>query len=61
LNGEQIAFDAMSTKLDGWNWTDPERTTVELYGDACSTFKASRRARLALEFGCEPVIVPSPD
>jgi hypothetical protein len=61
LNGEQIGFDAMGTGADGWHWIDAERTTVELYGEACATFKSSRRARLALEFGCEPVTVPSPD
>jgi hypothetical protein len=61
LNGEQIGFDAMGAHADGWSWVDPERTAVELFGDACNAFKSSRRARLALEFGCEPVTVPSPD
>jgi hypothetical protein len=61
LNGQQIGFDALGTRADGWNWLDAERTTVELYGEACNAFKASRRARLALEFGCQPVAVPSPD
>lgn len=60
LNGEQIGFDAKATKLDGWNWTSPERTSVELYGDACTTFKTSRRTRVAVEFGCEPMIVKDP-
>lgn len=61
LNGEQIGFDAMAMKLNGWNWVDAERTTVELYGEACETFKTSRRTRVAVEFGCEPEIVQGPD
>jgi hypothetical protein len=61
LNGAQIGQDAMLTRTDGWNWVDAERTTVELFGEACKTFKSSRRARLALEFGCTPIVVPSPD
>jgi hypothetical protein len=61
VNGEQIGFDAKSTKLDGWNWVDAERTTAELFGEACTTFKTSRRTRVVVEFGCEPVIIKGPD
>jgi hypothetical protein len=61
LNGEQIGFDAMSLKQAGWAWVDAERTTVELYGEACTSFKTSRRTRVAVEFGCEPVVVRGPD
>jgi hypothetical protein len=61
LNGEQIGFDAMGLKQDGWAWVDPEQTTVELYGEACTSFKTSRQTRVAVEFGCEPVIVKGPD
>jgi hypothetical protein len=60
LNGEQIGFDAKAMKQDGWNWVDAERTTVELYGDACASFKTSRRTRVVVEFGCEPMIVDGP-
>jgi hypothetical protein len=61
MNGEQIAFDAKATKRDGWNWVDAERTSVELYGDACASFKTSRRTRVVVEFGCEPMVVMGPD
>ncbi|HKU41430.1 MAG TPA: hypothetical protein VJR89_24905, partial [Polyangiales bacterium] len=60
LNGEQIGFDAKAAKQEGWNWVDAERTTVELYGEACTTFKTSRRSRVVVEFGCEPMIVTGP-
>jgi hypothetical protein len=60
LNGEQIGFDSKGTKQAGWNWLDAEKTTVELYGEACSTFKTSRRSRVQVEFGCEPVVIDGP-
>jgi hypothetical protein len=58
LNGEVIPFDAMATKLDGWNWVDPARTTVELYGPSCEAFKTNRRTSIVVEFGCPPIEVP---
>jgi hypothetical protein len=60
LNGEQIGFDSKGMKQAGWNWVDAGRTTVELYGEACSTFKTSRRSRVQVEFGCEPVVIDGP-
>jgi len=61
LNGEQIGLDAKATKQGGWNWVDPARTTVELYGDACMAFKTNRQTRVVLEFGCEPIVIKGPD
>jgi len=60
LNGEQIGFDSKGMKQAGWSWVDAERTTVELYGEACATFKTSRRSRIQVEFGCEPVVIDGP-
>jgi hypothetical protein len=60
LNGEQIGLDSKSMKQEGWNWIDAEKTTVELYGEACNTYKTSRRSRVVVEFGCEPVIIDGP-
>jgi hypothetical protein len=61
LNGEQIGFDAKGTKQQGWSWVDAARTTIELFGDACTSFKTSRRTRVGVEFGCQPVVVMGPD
>jgi hypothetical protein len=61
MNGDQVGFDAKGMKQGGWNWVDAERTTIELYGDACASFKTSRRTRVVVEFGCEPMIVMGPD
>jgi hypothetical protein len=61
LNGEVIPFDGMAAKQDGWNWVDPERTTVELYGPACHAFKTNRRTSIVAELGCPPVTVPPVD
>lgn len=60
LNGETVGFDATAAKREGWNWVDAERTTVELYGAACTSFKTSRRTQVVVEFGCEPVVAPPP-
>jgi hypothetical protein len=60
LDGEQIGFDAMGTKQDGWSWIDPAQTTVELYGSSCTLFKTSPRTNIIVEFGCEQTVV-SPD
>jgi hypothetical protein len=60
LDGEQIGFDAMGTKQDGWSWVDQAQTTVELYGAACTLFKTSLRTNIIVEFGCEQIIV-APD
>jgi hypothetical protein len=60
LNGATIPFDKAGTKLDGWNWADPAQTTVEMYGPSCTTFKTNRRTSVVVEFGCPPVLLPTP-
>jgi hypothetical protein len=61
LNGDTIPFDKDVLKTDGWGWVDPERTTIELYGPSCESFKTNRRTSIVVEFGCPPEVVPSPD
>jgi hypothetical protein len=60
LDGEQIGFDAMGTKQDGWSWVDQAQTTIELFGGACNLFKTSLNTNIIVEFGCEQVIT-APD
>jgi hypothetical protein len=57
LNGEALPFDKPGAKLDGWNWVDPARTTIELYGESCTAFKTNRRTSVVVEFGCPPVVL----
>ncbi|MET0387330.1 MAG: hypothetical protein ABW321_15285, partial [Polyangiales bacterium] len=52
LNGETLPFDKAGAKQDGWNWVDPQRTTIELYGPSCNAFKTNRRTSVVVEFGC---------
>jgi hypothetical protein len=61
LDGEAIGFDATATKLNGWSWMDPAQTSIELYGDACKSFKSNRHTNIVVEFGCMPVVVKGPD
>ena len=57
LNGELIAFDGMNQAHEGWGWANAERTTIELYGDACSAFKTNRKTSVVVEFGCESILL----
>lgn len=61
LDGEQIGFDAMATKQNGWAWMDQTQSSIELYGDACKAFKTNRHTNIVVEFGCMPVEVKGPD
>jgi hypothetical protein len=60
LDREQIGFDSIGTKLDGWSWVDPGQTSIELYGSSCTLFKTSPRSNILVEFGCEQIVV-APD
>lgn len=60
LDGEQIAFDALGSRQDGWAWMDQSQTAIELYGEACENFKSNRHTNIVVEFGCMPAVV-SPD
>lgn len=57
LNGDVVRFDSMNTKKDGWGWSDPLQTTIELFGSTCARFKTSRTTSILIEIGCAPVIV----
>ncbi|HEX6245435.1 MAG TPA: hypothetical protein VFZ61_31145 [Polyangiales bacterium] len=57
LNGEVIPFDSTQTQTNGWSWADPEKTSVQLYGESCKAFKTQRRTSVVVEFGCAPVVL----
>ena len=57
LNGEAVGFDVMGAGSEGWRWADSEQTTIELLGNACTTFKSNSRNNVFVEFGCEPVVL----
>jgi hypothetical protein len=58
INGEVVPYDMTNAKKDGWGWNDAERTTIAMYGEACTRFKNSRSTSIVVEFGCVPVPVP---
>lgn len=60
MDGEKIEFNAMGMEHNGWSWVDAKRTTIELNGEACESFKTSRRTNIVVEFGCEPIETPPP-
>jgi len=57
LNGDVVRFDSQNTKQDGWGWSDPEQTRIELFGPTCTRFKTSRTTSIIIELGCTPVIL----
>jgi hypothetical protein len=52
VNGAEIPYDA--DHRDGWDWTDPSRTSVRLYGAFCDDFIAGRIETVTIDFFCEP-------
>jgi hypothetical protein len=41
---------------DGWDYTDPSHTTVQLYGPACEAYKAEKGSKVSILLGCETVV-----
>jgi hypothetical protein len=50
LNGRGLARDARHA--DGWDWSDPERTTLTLFGTACAQASAAPAA-VQVIVGCD--------
>jgi hypothetical protein len=57
LNGEVIPFDQAHGGSEGWDWTDAEQNAIQLFGDACNSFKNNRRTSVIVELGCEPIVL----
>lgn len=57
LNGELIKFDQAGKASEGWGWANPEKTAIDLYGEACSAFKTNRKTSVSVEFGCPAVVL----
>jgi hypothetical protein len=47
------AVDRDPTKTDGWDYTDPSYTTIELYGAACETLQDGEEHQVTATFECE--------
>jgi hypothetical protein len=57
LNGELIPFNQSGNASDGWSWANPEKTSIDLHGGACSAFKTNRKTSVSVEFGCPAVVL----
>lgn len=55
LNGEVIPFDQSGEQKDGWSFRDRAALEIELYGEACKSFKTNRKTSIVVEFGCAPI------
>ncbi len=57
LNGLVIPFDHKHAGHEGWDWTDEKQNAVQLFGDACTSFKNNRRTSVVVELGCQSIVV----
>jgi hypothetical protein len=57
LNGLVVPFDQEHTGLEGWDWTDAGQNAIQLFGEACHSFKHNRRTSVIVELGCQPTIL----
>lgn len=39
--------------MDGWDYTDPSKKKIQLYGPACEAFKAEKGAKASIILGCK--------
>jgi hypothetical protein len=54
VNGEFIGRDEGCAKGEGWTWTSPSRTTIELCSSACDMLKQNMTSQITGEIACKP-------
>jgi hypothetical protein len=57
INGTAVPRDTSGEKKDGWAFSNPEATSIEMFGPACTEFKNSRATSLVVEFGCQSIVL----
>jgi hypothetical protein len=55
VNGEAVPYDMGA--MEGWSWSNPERTELELHGSYCESFKSSRITSIVIEMGCKQIVL----
>lgn len=50
----QTAKDA--SHMDGWDYTDPSKTKIQLFGPSCDAFKAEKGAKASIILGCKTIV-----
>jgi hypothetical protein len=55
VNGEAVPYDASA--MEGWAWSNDQRTELELHGSWCTHFKTSRVTSIVIELGCATLVV----
>jgi hypothetical protein len=55
INGEAVPYDMSA--MDGWAWSNAERTELELHGTWCENFKTSRVTSIVIELGCKQIVL----
>jgi hypothetical protein len=57
INGQVIPFDQQHAGKQGWDWTDEKQDTIQLFGDACTSYKTNRHTSVIVELGCKPTVL----
>ncbi len=57
LNGQGIPYDHEHAGVEGWDWTDAQQEAIQLFGEACKSFKNNRRTSVIVELGCAPIVL----
>jgi len=59
LDGEAVHRDPDCTEDAGagWDWVDPEHTTVRFCGDYCARIRAGTIGVISATFGCETILI----
>lgn len=42
--------------MDGWDYTDPSKSKIQLFGPACDAFKAEKGAKASIILGCKTIV-----
>lgn len=50
MDGVEVSWDG--TQSEGWDYTDPSNTTIELFGAACDTLQDGDEHNLTATFAC---------
>jgi len=59
LDGEAVHRDPDCTEDAGagWDWVDPEHTTVRFCGDYCARIRTGTIGVISATFGCETILI----
>lgn len=55
-DGEEVEIFRDEAHVDGWDYTDPSQSKVQLFGPACELYKSTAESQITIILGCETVV-----